>query len=287
MTNAHKTVTRKKAVTAHNRLEQFQTSPGGNHSIDSGNSSGKNTGLDTSSDSDPHNTNNNQQGNQEQFNVTQFKLKKEDKPKLFRQTPLLVTPRKISSISHQASTPSYLSSNNSNLKESRQISIRSRPSREQLDLINRLKFSWYRPDFSRDQAISLLKTAPVGTFLIRDSTSYKFGYGLALRVERLPEKIAQSLSSDSDLLAEHVRHYLIETVDLAGGMVGYLLKGSSEEKIFPSLERLVLKHIVQNVSLPVKLRFYTQLVLSVRVALTYIHVKYSVCRTLFEKPLLP
>lgn len=39
-----------------------------------------------------------------------------------------------------------------------------------------------------------------------------------------------------------------------GGITGFLLKGSNEEKIFPSLDRLIYKHLIKAVSLPVKLR---------------------------------
>ena len=40
-----------------------------------------------------------------------------------------------------------------------------------------------------------------------------------------------------------------------GGAIGYLLKGSQEEKIFPSLDRMIYKHMINKVSLPIRLSF--------------------------------
>lgn len=122
-----------------------------------------------------------------------------------------------------------------------------------IELVKKLKDSWYRPNLSREEAINLLKTSPFGSFVIRDSTSYKGGYGMAIRIERLTEKILKNCSNKADLLSEHVRHYLIETVEMEEGTVGYLLKGSAQEKIFPSLDRLIYKHMINQVSLPIKL----------------------------------
>lgn len=41
---------------------------------------------------------------------------------------------------------------------------------------------WYRPNMTRDAAIEFLKDKPPGSFIVRDSTSYPGGYGLAMKV---------------------------------------------------------------------------------------------------------
>ena len=76
-----------------------------------------------------------------------------------------------------------------------------------IDVTKKLREHWYRPNLSRDEAINKLKTAPVGSFVIRDSTSYKGGYGLAIRIEHLTEKIMKGVTKSTDLRAEYVRHY--------------------------------------------------------------------------------
>merc|ERR1711879_554631 len=74
------------------------------------------------------------------------------------------------------------------------------------ELVRQTRDSWYRPNLSRDDAIMTLKTASFGSFLVRDSTSYVGGFGLALRIEKLNEKILAGCKENTDLLAEHVRH---------------------------------------------------------------------------------
>ena len=62
---------------------------------------------------------------------------------------------------------------------------------------------WYKPTISRDEAISVLRHAPPGTFVVRDSNSFPGAFGLALKVVTPPE----AGTTDPD---ELVRHFLIE-----------------------------------------------------------------------------
>ncbi|KAF6777312.1 hypothetical protein AHF37_03140 [Paragonimus kellicotti] len=48
---------------------------------------------------------------------------------------------------------------------------------------------WYRPNLSRETAISILRQQPPGSFLIRDSTTFKGAFGLAVKVATLPPKV--------------------------------------------------------------------------------------------------
>ena len=225
-----------------NQANNIDISPGGNQSIDSGNSSGKQT-LD-SSDSENillnHNKNHNHNHNNHHVQLSQQMQNSSDNTKIVKNQSHL--------LDIDTSNPS-------------------------MELIKLLKDHWYRPNLSRDEAINILKTAPFGSFIIRDSTSYKGGFGLALRIDKLTDKILKNVQSQQenlrnkadmntstsdhlksiDLLSEHVRHYLIETINLDGGMTGYLLKGSTDEKIFPSLDRLIYKHMFDKISLPIKL----------------------------------
>lgn len=122
------------------------------------------------------------------------------------------------------------------------------------EAVKKMKEFWYRPKITRHEAVELLKCAPTGSFVIRDSTSYTNGLGLAVKIAKLTEKILDKVTDQTDIQAEHVRHYLIEGIpEPINNQMQYLLKGSAEEKIYKSLERLVFKHLSNQVSLPVKL----------------------------------
>uniref|UniRef100_A0A663MQE4 Tensin 4 n=1 Tax=Athene cunicularia TaxID=194338 RepID=A0A663MQE4_ATHCN len=45
---------------------------------------------------------------------------------------------------------------------------------------------WFKPSITRDQAIQLLKDKEPGTFVVRDSTSYRGSFGLAMKVPVSP-----------------------------------------------------------------------------------------------------
>ncbi|XP_075707938.1 tensin-2 [Rhinoderma darwinii] len=106
---------------------------------------------------------------------------------------------------------------------------------------------WYKPNISREQAIALLRGAEPGSFLIRDSNSFRGAYGLALKVSSPPPNaMPQPCKDPSEQL---VRHFLIET-----GPKGVKIKGSPIEPFFGSLSALVSQHSVTPLSLPCRLR---------------------------------
>ncbi|KAH8420940.1 hypothetical protein KR222_010852 [Zaprionus bogoriensis] len=102
---------------------------------------------------------------------------------------------------------------------------------------NSAKF-WYKATLSREDAIALLMNAPPGTFLVRDSTTYKNAYGLVLRV-------AQPPAGSQEL----VRHFLIEPTQR-----GVRLKGCNNEPVFTSLSALIYEHSINQLALPCLLR---------------------------------
>ncbi|XP_016940055.4 tensin-3 [Drosophila suzukii] len=97
---------------------------------------------------------------------------------------------------------------------------------------------WYKANLTREDAIALLASAQPGTFLVRDSTTYKDSYGLVVRV-------AQPPAGSQEL----VRHFLIEPTK--GGVH---LKGCDDEPVFTSLSALVFEHSINQLALPCLLR---------------------------------
>uniref|UniRef100_A0A8D0G9E3 Tensin 4 n=1 Tax=Sphenodon punctatus TaxID=8508 RepID=A0A8D0G9E3_SPHPU len=97
---------------------------------------------------------------------------------------------------------------------------------------------WFKPSITRDQAIQLLKDTEPGTFVVRDSTSYRGSFGLAMKVHGSP------YDGDSDL----IRHFLIES-----SAKGVHLKGASEEPYFGSLSAFVYQHAIMSLALPYRL----------------------------------
>ncbi|KAL0985583.1 hypothetical protein UPYG_G00158900 [Umbra pygmaea] len=106
---------------------------------------------------------------------------------------------------------------------------------------------WYKPDISREQAISLLRDKEPGTFVIRDSHSFRGAYGLAMKVASLPTTIQPSKKA-GDSTNELVRHFLIET-----SPKGVKLKGCPNEPYFGCLSALVYQHAMTPLALPCKL----------------------------------
>lgn len=110
---------------------------------------------------------------------------------------------------------------------------------------------WYKPNMSRDRAIGLLKDKPQGTFIVRDSTSFKGAFGLAVKVARLPRNVLNNASlrdPNGDPSSELIRHFLIEpTGD------GVRLKGYANEPVFTNLANLIYQHSLTELALPCKL----------------------------------
>uniref|UniRef100_A0A8C5GMU1 Tensin 3 n=1 Tax=Gouania willdenowi TaxID=441366 RepID=A0A8C5GMU1_GOUWI len=56
---------------------------------------------------------------------------------------------------------------------------------------------WYKPDISRDQAISALRDKEPGCFIVRDSHSFRGAYGLAMKVFTPPPSVIQQSKKGS------------------------------------------------------------------------------------------
>uniref|UniRef100_A0AAY4E152 Tensin 1 n=1 Tax=Denticeps clupeoides TaxID=299321 RepID=A0AAY4E152_9TELE len=106
---------------------------------------------------------------------------------------------------------------------------------------------WYKPDISREQAISMLKDREPGAFVIRDSHSFRGAYGLAMKVASPPPTV-QPNKKAGDITNELVRHFLIET-----SPKGVKLKGCPNEPYFGCLSALVYQHSITPLALPCKL----------------------------------
>ncbi|XP_040893051.1 tensin-4-like [Toxotes jaculatrix] len=110
---------------------------------------------------------------------------------------------------------------------------------------------WFRPNLSRAEAEALVKDKDPGTFVVRDSTSYRGSFGLAMKVDQSPTNIPATAypgESSSDL----VRHFLIES-----SAKGVRIKGSSQEPYFGSLSALVYQHTISAYALPCKLLLHS------------------------------
>lgn len=109
---------------------------------------------------------------------------------------------------------------------------------------------WFKPGLSRERAVALLQREAPGSFLIRQSSSFRGAFGLALRVGAPPPRCPPGRGDPQEQL---VRHFLIET-----GPRGVKIKGCPEEPHFGSLPALVLQHSITPISLPCALRIPTK-----------------------------
>ncbi|XP_029786642.1 tensin-3 isoform X2 [Suricata suricatta] len=107
---------------------------------------------------------------------------------------------------------------------------------------------WYKADISREQAIAMLKDKEPGSFIVRDSHSFRGAYGLAMKVATPPPSVLQLNKKGGDLANELVRHFLIECTPK-----GVRLKGCPNEPYFGSLTALVCQHSITPLALPCKL----------------------------------
>ncbi|CAK6434789.1 unnamed protein product [Pipistrellus nathusii] len=107
---------------------------------------------------------------------------------------------------------------------------------------------WYKADISREQAIAMLRDKEPGSFVVRDSHSFRGAYGLAMKVAAPPPSVLQLHRKAGDLASELVRHFLVECTPK-----GVRLKGCPSEPFFGSLTALVCQHSITPLALPCKL----------------------------------
>lgn len=93
---------------------------------------------------------------------------------------------------------------------------------------------WFQAGIPREISLEILQQEPVGSFLVRHSTSKPGCYALSLRVPK-------------DYQATNIAHYLIVQTNQ-----GFKIKGFTKE--FPSLTSLIVHHSVMPELLPCPLR---------------------------------
>ncbi|KAK0162533.1 hypothetical protein PV327_006304 [Microctonus hyperodae] len=156
------------------------------------------------------------------------------------------SPTSLNSVNNGDQSPMQLQSYNS-----RRASIHSNIETQEVADVN-VKFVrdtskiWYKPNISREQAISMLKDAAPGTFVVRDSNSFPGAFGLALKVATPPPGAPPTTMKDP--ANELVRHFLIEPTSR-----GVRLKGCANEPVFSSLSALVYQHSLMAMALPCQL----------------------------------
>ncbi|XP_069577802.1 tensin-4-like isoform X2 [Brachyistius frenatus] len=112
---------------------------------------------------------------------------------------------------------------------------------------------WFRPHISRAEAEALLKDREAGTFMVRDSTSYRGSFGLAMKVDQPFTDFTTAAAYPGDSNSDVIRHFLIES-----SAKGVRIKGSSQEPYFGSLSALVYQHTITTYALPCKLLLRSQ-----------------------------
>ncbi|KAM9856871.1 tensin-4-like [Aulostomus maculatus] len=111
---------------------------------------------------------------------------------------------------------------------------------------------WFRPHISRAEAEALVKDKEVGTFVVRDSTSYRGCFGLAMKIDQTSTNASAS-AYPGESSSQLVRHFLIES-----SAKGVRIKGSSQEPYFGSLSALVYQHSISAYALPCRLLLHCQ-----------------------------
>ncbi|XP_077426278.1 tensin-4-like [Vanacampus margaritifer] len=107
---------------------------------------------------------------------------------------------------------------------------------------------WFRPQISRAEAEAFVKDKEPGIFVVRESTTYRGSFGLAMKVDQTATN-----SSGGESSSQFVKHFLIEST-----AKGVRLKGSSQEPYFGSLSALVYQHTISTFALPCKLLLHSQ-----------------------------
>uniref|UniRef100_A0AAQ5XCH5 Tensin 3 n=1 Tax=Amphiprion ocellaris TaxID=80972 RepID=A0AAQ5XCH5_AMPOC len=109
---------------------------------------------------------------------------------------------------------------------------------------------WYKPDISRDQAISVLKDKEPGCFIVRDSHSFRGAYGLAMKVATPPPSVVQqSKKGNLDVVNIKTREFFVISSCIKSGS-----NFDFTSNCFTgSLTALVCQHSITPLALPCKL----------------------------------
>ncbi|XP_029429149.1 tensin-4 [Rhinatrema bivittatum] len=150
--------------------------------------------------------------------------------------------RRISSNCNPFSEPGNLNKTFSDSSLSASLDGPGREGQPTMKFVMDTSKYWFKPSITRDQAIDLLKNKEPGSFVIRDSTSFRGSFGLAMKIQ------AAAGTKTGDDTLNQVRHFLIES-----SAKGVHLKGAAEEPYFGSLSALVYQHAIMPLSLPCKL----------------------------------
>lgn len=166
--------------------------------------------------------------------------------------PAQRTPGYQDSVQSRATSPSHLcQATKSHGKTLPDVPLTASPESPAKDMQPTMKFVmdtskyWFKPSITREQAINLLRTEKPGTFVIRDSSSYRGSFGLALKVQETPASAPNRPGEDS---TDFIRHFLVES-----SAKGVHLKGADEEPYFGSLSAFVCQHSIMALALPCKL----------------------------------
>ncbi|XP_038610798.1 tensin-4 [Tachyglossus aculeatus] len=164
--------------------------------------------------------------------------------------PGAASPQRIQLHLSPSGTPAHLSGSSKASSDTSLSGGTDGPSREAqptMKFVMDTSKYWFKPSISRDQAIELLRSEELGTFVIRDSTSYRGSFGLAMKVpEPAPPPVSQSRKEEES--GDQIRHFLIES-----SARGVHLKGAGEEPYFGSLSAFVYQHAIMSLALPCKL----------------------------------
>ncbi|GAB1296795.1 Tensin-4 [Apodemus speciosus] len=166
--------------------------------------------------------------------------------------PAQRSPGHQGSVQPRATFPSHLcQATKSHSKTLPDVPVAASPEGPAKDMQPTMKFVmdtskyWFKPNITREQAINLLRMEKPGAFVIRDSSSYRGSFGLALKVQETPASAPNRPGEDSTDL---IRHFLVES-----SAKGVHLKGADEEPYFGSLSAFVCQHSIMALALPCKL----------------------------------
>ncbi|EDV26470.1 uncharacterized protein TRIADDRAFT_54505 [Trichoplax adhaerens] len=102
---------------------------------------------------------------------------------------------------------------------------------QDMSMLVKNALNWYKPTLSQKEVTDILGSSSIGSFVVRDSTSFKDAFDLAIKSG-----------------FNKTEHFLIEPVEL-----GVQIKGYDNEPAFCSLSALIQQHTLTSLALPCKL----------------------------------